>query len=83
MLDSTNRRWLFCVFFYSHCTGSFVPNTGSTKTEKGFQGKDGFQFFGDPAGHDGTMMAAIQRIKRFQYVDANQSFSETFFLFLQ
>lgn len=72
--------------FYSTCTASLSLSVESQlnknrQTVKKFLKVKRFPFFRRPhRSWDKYMMADIQRIKGFQYVDANQSFSETFFL---
>lgn len=84
-----NQRWLFCAVFYSSCTASLSLSMESQlnknrQTVKKVLKVKKFPFFRwSHRSWDKYMMADIQRIKGFQYVDANQSFSGTFFLLLR
>lgn len=88
VLHNINQRWLFCVAFYSRCTASLSLPVESqlnknTQTVKKVSKVKRFPFFWwSHRSWDEYMMAEIQRIKGFQYVDANQSFSGTLFLLL-
>lgn len=86
VLHNIHQRWLFMVVFYSSCTASLSLSVESQlnknrQTVKKFLKVKRFPFFRrSHRSWDKYMMADVQRIKGFQYVDANQSFSETFFL---
>lgn len=83
-----NQRWLFCVVFYSSSTASVSLSVKSQlnknrQTVKKVSKVKRFPFLRwSHRSWDKYMMADIQRIKGFQYVDANQSFSGTFYLLL-
>lgn len=82
--NNINQRWLFCVVFYSSSTASVSLSVKSQlnknrQTVKKVSKVKRFPFFRwSHRSWDKYMMADIQRIKGFQYVDANQSFSGTF-----